>query len=422
MAEVLVTGIGLISSIGNDPDTVARNTRQLRHGIEHYDRFDDPKVPVNVLGTVKGFDTSSRDAEDWTYPESYRVSRDMLRSMCPHALYAYCAVCQALDNARLTRDAIIEPRTGLYTASPGSTRTLYHHLDQMLHHGVARCSPMGVVSSVVGTLSFNLVAHFKIEGSSCGFASACASSGHALGFAWDEIASGRQDRMIVVGGEDGDLENILPFAGMRALTTSSDPDSASRPFDKNRSGFVGTGGAVAIVLESAEAAKARNAEPYARFIGWGQASDGHNVAISHPEGSGLVRAMTNALSATGLEPKDVDYINAHAASTQIGDLSEARAMQDLFGQLGEAGPLISSTKALTGHGLSMASVLEAAICCLSLREGFTPGSAHITELDPGCAGLNILRETRPEAPGTVMSNSSGFGGANVSLLFRKLEA
>jgi len=420
MAEVHVTGVGFISSIGNDRATVAESARQLKHGIEPHAPFAEAKAPIKLLGTVKDFDTRSTDPEDWRFPNEYKVTREMLRSMCPHALYGYCALTQALADAGLTPGAISDPETGLYTASPGSPKTLHHHLNWMQQHGVMRSSPMGVVSSVVGTLTYNLVAQFKIQGVSSGFASACASSGHALGFAFDEIASGRQERMLVVGGEDGDLINILPFAAMRALTTSDDPDTASRPFDAKRSGFVGTGGAVAVVLESAEAAKTRSANSYARMLGWGQASDGHNVAISHPEGAGLVRAMRQALKCTGLSPADIDYINAHAASTQIGDLSEIRAMQTVFGEDAAANPAISSTKALTGHGLSMASVLEFGICLLAMRGGFTPGSAHIQNLDTAAEGLNIIRETLPQAPRTVMTNSSGFGGANVSLILQSV--
>jgi 3-oxoacyl-[acyl-carrier-protein] synthase-1 len=200
---------------------------------------------------------------------------------------------------------------------------------------------------------------------------------------------------------------------MRALSRSKDPATASRPFDVARDGFVGTGGSVVAILEAEEVAQARQASPYARMTGWGQASDGYNVAISHPEGEGLKRAMQQALKVSGNRPEDVDYLNAHATSTPIGDRSEMRALKAVFGT--QARLKVSSTKALTGHALSVASVMEVGFTALGMRQGFTPGSAHITELDPEAQGLNILQTTLPEAPAVALSNSSGFGGANVSI-------
>jgi 3-oxoacyl-[acyl-carrier-protein] synthase-1 len=333
-------------------------------------------------------------------------------------LYGHCALTQAIADAKLTPEEVSNLDTGLFTASAGSAMMLHYNLSRMEKLGVARSSPMGVVSSVVGTLSYNLVASFKILGSSCGFASACASSGHALGFAWEEIASGRQKRMLVVGGEDGNFETILPFAAMRALSLNPDPSTASRPFDMARDGFVGAGGAVAMVLESADEAARRDADVYCEMPGWGMASDGYNVAISHPEGSGLVQAMQLALRRSGLQPSEVDYINAHATSTPIGDTSEIRALKTVFGVNQPNSPAISSTKALTGHGLSLASILEAAFCALAIKHGFKPGSANIQNLDPEAEGLNIIRESINERPHVALSNSSGFGGANVALVFK----
>jgi 3-oxoacyl-[acyl-carrier-protein] synthase-1 len=263
------------------------------------------------------------------------------------------------------------------------------------------------------------VSHFKIKGASTGFSSACASSAHALGFAYDEIVLGRQKRMFVVGAEDGNVESILPFAGMRALSLQTDPSIASRPFDAGRDGFVGTGGATVVVLEGEEEVARRGAKVYCEVAGWGQASDGHNVAISHPEGAGLRLAIENAFKAADISPEAVDYVNAHATSTPIGDISEARALRAIFGNA-PTRPAISSTKALTGHGLSLAGAMEAGFCALAIREGFMPGSAHITNLDPACQGLNIIRATLPHRPNVVLSNSSGFGGANVAIIFRSV--
>lgn len=418
MPRVFITGLGFICSIGNDAPAVGRNLRELRHGFELYPPFQKPDVPCKVVGTIKGFDTDSVDPEDWKWPERYSIKRETLRTMAPHGLFAHCAFLQAIEDARLSEGDLSNPQTGLYAASGGSPMlTAYHH-DRMRRLGVARCSPLGIVSSIVGTLNFNLVAAFRILGSSCGFSSACASSAHAVGFAYDDISLGRQQRMFVVGAEDGNLDAILPFAGMRTLSLQTDPDLASRPFDAARDGFVGTGGAAVLVLESEEEVRRRGVSPYLEILGWGQASDGYNVAISHPEGAGSQTAMVRALQASGVEPGGIEYVNAHATSTLIGDISEARALRAVFG---EARPAVSSTKALTGHGLSLSGALECGFCALASRQGFTPGSAHISRLDPECEGLNIIRATRPSAPRTVLKNSSGFGGANVALVFRRCD-
>lgn len=411
---VVVTGLGFISSIGNSAAEVGASLRELRHGLAPYAPFAGDNVPVKLTGAVRGFDTTSHDPEDWTFPAGYTVKRDVLRGLAPHGLYAYCSVQQALADAGLAAGDIANPDTGLFTASSGSASMLHHHLGRMMSHGVMRCSPMGIVSSIAGTLSFNLVAAFKVRGASAGFVSACASSSHALGYAFDEIALGRQERMVVVGAEDGDLESVLPFAGMRALSTTADPELASCPFDTRRSGFTATGGAVTLILETEEAALARGAKIYAKFLGWGQASDGYSPAISHPEGVGLADAMSRCLKSSGISPAQVDYINAHATSTPIGDKSEIRAIKSVFAG---CAPAVSSTKGLTGHGLSMAGALEAALCCLALKENFVPGNAHLKSPDPEAAGLNLPVVTEARAVRTALSNSSGFGGANVALLF-----
>jgi 3-oxoacyl-[acyl-carrier-protein] synthase I len=417
MPKVFITGLGFITSIGNDLATVTDSLRQLRHGMVLFPPFQKPDIPIKVAAPIRDFETESSDQEDWTYPSRYTIRREVLRGLAPHGLYAYCAILQAIADARLTDEDISNPDTGLYAASGGSPHLLHQYLERMYRVGVMRCQPLGIVASVAGTVNFNLVSHFKIKGASTGFASACASSGHALGFAFDEIALGRQKRMFVVGAEDANFVSILPFAGMRALSTQTNPDIASRPFDVGRDGFVGTGGSTVLVLEGEEEVARRGAAPYCEVVGWGQASDGHNVAISHPDGVGLQTAMENALRRAGVPREAVDYVNAHATSTTIGDLSEARALQAVFGPTG-ARPAISSTKALTGHGLSLSSAMEAGFCALAIKEGFMPGSAHIDKLDPACGDLNIIRTTLERRPSLVLSNSSGFGGANVSVILR----
>ncbi len=251
----------------------------------------------------------------------------------------------------------------------------------------------------------------------CGFVSACASSSHALGYALDEIRLGRQKRVLVVGAEEVHAETVLPFGGMRALTPNPDPESASRPFDRRRDGFVSTGGAVALIVEEVQTARERSAPIYAELAGWGQAGDGHNVAMSHPEGRGLAEAMTRAFKDSGLTREQVDYINAHATSTPVGDRSEAVAIGKVY-EGSSRRPKVSSTKALTGHGLSMSGALETAICALAIRDGFIPGCAHLQEVDPACEHLDLPRETVSEKPAVVLNNSSGFGGSNVCIALR----
>ena len=420
MRKVYITGLGFITSIGNDATGVSESLRELRHGIVTYPPFQKADIPVKVAAPVRDFQTDTVEAEDWVIPARYSIKRDLLRGMAPHGVYAYCAMQQAVEDAKLSETDWSNPDTGLYAASGGSPFLLGHYLERMRKHGVMRCQPLGVVACISGTVNFNLVSHFKIKGASTGFSSACASSAHALGFAYDEIVLGRQKRMFVVGAEDGNVESILPFAGMRALSVQTDPSKASRPFDTARDGFVGTGGATVLVLESEEEVERRNARVYCEVAGWGQASDGHNVAISHPEGTGLRTAIAHALKYSELTPDVIDYVNAHATSTPIGDFSEIKALKSIFGHA-PTRPAISSTKALTGHGLSLAGAMEAGFCALAIKEGFIPGSANITTLDPACDGLNIIRATLPQRPNVVLSNSSGFGGANVCLVFKSVD-
>lgn len=418
--RVFITGIGVISSIGNDRAEVVSSLRELRHGFTAYPPLrDDPLCEVSLVGQPKGFEVDAIDCEDWVYPSEYKLRREVLRGLPPHGLYTFCAMRQAIEDARLDEGDISNADTGIFTSSGGSPRLMFHNLQRMRKVGPMRCPPTGIVSSIAGTLSFNLVAAFKILGSSCGFSSACASSGHAIGFAYDELAMGRQQRMFIAAGEDVNYESVVPFTGMRALSLQADPTRASCPFDKGRNGFVCSGGGVVLVLETEEAVARRGADPYAEILGWGQSSDGHNVAISHPEGHGLARAMELALRNSGLEREEVDYINAHATSTLIGDASEGKAIKAVFGSATQ-GPQVSSTKAITGHGLSLASALEAAIVALAMKEGFTPGSAHIREVDTVFEGLDVLRETVGTPPEVALSNSSGFGGANVTLALRRV--
>lgn len=413
----VITGLGFITSIGNDHASVRRSLRELRHGFEPHLFLGNPNLNIRLAGTIKGFSFPTQNWRDWTWPAEFDVDRELLRGLAPHGVYALCALQQALADAGLGRADVANSATGLFCASAGSPFLLGNFLNQMHATRGERGNPMGIVSSIAGTLNFNLAAHYKIAGAVCGFVSACASSSHALGYAMDEIRLGRQQRMLVVGAEDMTDESILPFASLRALSTSDNPTQASRPFDRRRDGFVGTGGAVALVVETAELARARGARIYAELAGWGQAGDGHSVAASHPEGAGLSEAMRRALADARVAPGDIDYVNAHATSTPAGDRSEALALHSVFTAAG-AHPPISSTKALTGHGLSLAGAMEAAFCALAVADGFIPGAAHLEEPDPVCEGLNLPRASLDAAPRLVLNNSSGFGGSNVCHVLR----
>lgn len=413
----VITGLGFITSIGNDRASVLHSLRELRHGFEPYDFLGNPRISVKVAGTIKGFSFPTPSSRDWRWPPAYPLEREFVRGLAPHGVFAGCALEQALADAGLARADLTDGTTGLFCASAGSPQLLASFVNQMHTVRGERGDPMGIVASIAGTLNFNLAAHYKIAGAVCGFVSACASSSHALGYAMDEIRLGRQQRMLVVGAEDMNAESILPFASLRALSTNPDPATASRPFDRRRDGFVGTGGATALVVESAALARRRGARIYAELIGWGQAGDGHSVAASHPEGAGLREAMRRALADARVAPAEIDYVNAHATSTPAGDRSEALALQAIFRD--GARPRVSSTKALTGHGLSLAGAMEAAFCALAIAEGFIPGAAHLEEPDPVCAGLDLPRTSLEVAPRLVLNNSSGFGGSNVCHVLRR---
>jgi len=416
--RVAVTGVGLITPIGNDRAAVAASLRSGRHGLAPVVFFDNPTLPVKVAGTVKGFDVGSPRWRDWSWPPEYEIPRETLRSLAPHGVYALCAVAQALRDARLAPAAIAgDDATGLFCASAGSAMLLYHELADLHAVRGERGNPLGVVSAVAGTLNFGLAAHFHITGAVCGFVSACASASHALGYACDEIRLGRLRRVIVVGAEELNAETLMPFAVMRALSPAADPVRASRPFDAGRDGFVGAGGAVALVLEEAGLAADRGVPVQAELAGWGQAADGYSVAMPLPGGDGLRRAMGRALADAGVAPADIDYVNAHATSTPAGDQAEALALRAVFGEAG-ARPRVSSTKGLTGHPLSLAGVMEAAFCVLAMTEGFMPGNPHLVTPDPACAGLDLPRATVAVRPRLVLNNSSGFGGSNVCHVLR----
>jgi len=419
MKRVVITGLGFITSIGNDQKTVLRSLRECRTGVELFSEFAGADCPVKLAGTIKGFQFPTSHFEDWTYPSEYQLTREQLRPMAPNSLYAFCAMQQAIQDARLSAELISQPTTGLLSASGGSPWLAHENLQTMLDRGVMRCPPMGIINSIPGSLYINLAALFKIKGATLGFSSACTSSAHAVGAAFDLIREGQHQIAFAVGAEDCNKYSLLPFACVRALTVQTDPKRSPCAFDVKRDGFAGTGGAAVLVLEELDHALRREAPIYAEMLGWGQASDGYNVLAPDPQGDGLRRAMEAALVRAGIAREEVDYINAHAPSTPFGDASEINALKHVFA----AGhvPQVSSTKSLTGHGLSLAGAMETAFCCLALKEKFIPVSAHITQLDPMCEGVPVVTKPVANHPRTVLKNSSGFGGTNVCLALRSWE-
>ncbi len=414
--RVLITGLGFITPIGNDRAAVTRSVRELKHGLKRVEWF--PTCPVKLAGIPDEFELEGVNHATWRWPARYAIPREAVRSMPPNSVFGYCAMAQALDDAGIEREELRDGRTGFFGASAGSPRMMAHHVNATAEARGEKVHPWAVTHSVAGTLNFNLASHFGIRGAVTGFVSACAASGHALGYAFDEIAWGRQERMIVVGAEEPTWEMLVPFSGLRALSRQTEPEKASRPFDVERDGFVGAGGGVAVVLEAEALAERRGAEKaYAELAGWGQAADGHSVAQSEPEGRGVEGAMRRALASAAVDASDLDYVSAHATSTVVGDRAEAKALRRV---LAESGAAVSGTKALTGHTLSMAGALSVAITAVAIRDGFVPGQAHLREADPECAGLNLPRETRDQDVRAAMCNCSGFGGSNVALVLRKV--
>jgi len=413
----MITGIGLITSIGNTLGAIVDRLAQLEHGFRPHVFLDNPNLPVKVAAPVGEFEFPSTDWRSWTWPDRYQIDRDLLRGLPPHGVFSVCALQDAVRDAGLTLADLSHERTGLYCASAGSPRLMCQNMEQMHRCKGERGNPLAVVSTISGTLNFNLAAWLGILGTNCGFVSACSSSTHALGYACDEIRLGRQDRMVVVGAEELSAESALPFASMRALSNNPDPDKVSRPFDVDRDGFVCTEGAAVLVLERDDLARDRSARPYGELRGWGQASDGFSRAQPHPEGDGLLRSMTKALVDARTEIKEIGYINAHATSTPGGDRAEATSIDRLLHSIPvDQRPPVSSIKALTGHGLSMTGTMETAMCLLSARNGFTPGCAHLENPDPACQDLFLPTESVRFSGDLILKNSSGFGGSNVSLI------
>jgi len=402
MRRVVVTGMGVVSCLGNTLAAVSASLRDGRSGICAVPEFAE----VGLRSQVAGVPQIDLGVE---------IDRKLKRFMGDAAGYAYVAMRDAIADAGLEAEAIHDPRFGVIAGSGGaSTRWQTETADLLRNRGVRKVGPYMVPRTMCSTVSANLATGFGIRGLSYSISAACATSAHCIGAAADLIRLGRQDVVFAGGGEELHWAMAAQFDAMGALSTAYNdtPAKAARPYDVGRDGFVIAGGGGMLVLEDYEHAKARGARIYAELVGYGVTSDGADMVA--PTGEGAVRCMQMALADVSVP---VDYLNTHGTATQAGDIVELEAVREVFGL--EMPPL-SSTKALTGHSLGAASVHEAIYSLLMLRDGFIAGSANIEQLDPRAEGYPIARQSREAALATVMSNSFGFGGTNASLVFARV--
>ncbi len=405
MRRVVITGMGLVSSLGNDLESVTRHLREGRSGI----RFNPTYAEVGMRSQVCGAVPLDMDA--------LNIDRKVKRFMGDAAAYAYLAMQQAIKDAGLNNAQVSHPRTGLIAGSGGASAfNQMEAMDILREKGIARVGPFRVPRTMSNTVSACLATPFRIKGLSYSIASACASSAHCIGQAMEQIRMGNQDIVFAGGGEEEHWSQSYLFDAMGALSSqhNDNPEKASRPYDTRRDGFVISAGGGMVVVEALDHALARGARIHAEIIGYGATSDGYDMVA--PSGEGGMRCMQQALARVE-EP--IDYINAHGTSTPVGDLAEMRAIRKVFGR---QMPPISSTKSLSGHALGAAGVHEAIYCMLMMRENFIAGSANIDNLDPELTDMPVLREARSGVKlNTVMSNSFGFGGTNATLVLKRWE-
>ncbi|GAA0247167.1 beta-ketoacyl-ACP synthase I [Rhodanobacter caeni] len=402
MRRVVVTGMGVVSCLGNDGATVSSALRDSRSGIRAVPEYAELGLRSHVAG-VPEIDLVAE------------IDRKLKRFMGDAAAYAYVSMRDAIADAGLSAEQVSHPRTGVIAGSGGgSPQWQIETGDLLRNRGVRKIGPYMVPRTMCSTVSATLATGFGILGLSYSISAACATSAHCIGAAADLIRHGAQDIVFAGGGEEVHWGMTSQFDAMGALSTSynATPESASRPYDVSRDGFVIAGGGGMLVLEEYEHARARGANILAELVGYGVTSDGGDMVA--PSGEGAVRCMQMALANVS---GPVDYLNTHGTSTPVGDVVELKAVREVFG---DAVPPLSSTKALTGHSLGAASVHEAIYSLLMLREGYVAASANITELDPQAEGFPIVRESRDAKLATVMSNSFGFGGTNGTLVFAKV--
>src|SRR5437016_2978158 len=405
MRRVVVTGMGIVSSIGNNTQEVLASLREARSGISRAEKYAELDFRCQVHGapTLNGEDA---------------IDRRAMRFLGAGAAWNHVAMEQAIRDAGLEQSDIVNERTGIIMGSGGpSTRTVVEAADIARTKGPKRVGPSAVPKAMSSTASATLATWFKIKGVNYSISSACATSNHCIGNAHEIIQLGKQDMIFAGGCEELDWTLSVLFDAMGAMSSkfNQTPDKASRAYDVDRDGFVIAGGAGVLVLEELDHAKARGARIYAEVAGYGATSDGHDMVA--PSGEGAVRCMTMALKDVKAR---VDYINPHATSTPIGDLKEIEAIREVFGK---KCPPISATKSLTGHSLGATGVQEAIYSILMMQNGFICESANIENLDPAFADIPIVRERRDNLQlGCVLSNSFGFGGTNASIVFKRLDA
>ncbi|HXT06751.1 MAG TPA: beta-ketoacyl-ACP synthase I [Roseiarcus sp.] len=407
MTRVVVTGMGVVSSIGNNTQEVLASLHSARSGISRADKYAD----LGFRSQVQGAPTLD--------PEGI-VDRRALRFEGGGAAWNHVAMEQAIRDGGLEASDVSNERTGIIMGSGGpSTRAIVEAADITRSKGPKRVGPYGVPKSMSSTASATLATWFKIKGVSYSISSACATSNHCIGAAYEHILYGKQDTMFAGGCEELDWTLSVLFDAMGAMSSryNETPEKASRAYDKNRDGFVISGGAGVLVLENLEHAKARGARILGEIVGYGATSDG--VDMVAPSGEGAARCMRQALANVKVP---IDYINPHATSTPVGDLKEIEAIRAVFGN-GETCPPISATKSLTGHSQGATGAHEAIYSLLMMQNGFICESANIEELDPAFADMPILRARRDNASlRAVLSNSFGFGGANATLVFKHVDA
>lgn len=406
MRRVVVTGMGIVSCIGNDLDTVRNSLRQGRSGI----RASADYVEYGLRSQISG-------RPDIDIDEA--IPRRARRFMGDAAAYAYIAMDQAITQAKLTPEQVANPRTGLIAGSGGaSTQNIVNAADTLRSRGVRKIGAFAVPKVMGSTASACLATPFGIKGINYSISSACATSAHCIGAAMEQIQLGKQDVVFAGGAEEEHWSLTMLFDAMGALSTqyNETPEKASRPFDKDRDGFVIAGGGGMLVLESLEHATARGANIIAELVGYGATSDGYDMVA--PSGEGAVRCVQQALDLAGIKDvSQIDYVNAHGTSTPAGDITELNALTEVFGS---ALPPVSSTKSLTGHSLGAAGVQEAIYSLLMLESGFIAGTANVENLDPEAQGRAVVTACQEDvALNTVLSNSFGFGGTNATLIFQR---
>ncbi|MBS0846787.1 beta-ketoacyl-ACP synthase I [Citrobacter sp. JGM124] len=406
MKRAVITGLGIVSSIGNNQQEVLASLREGRSGITFSQELKDSGMRSHVWGNVK-LDTTGL------------IDRKVVRFMSDASIYAYLSMEQAIQDAGLSTEAYQNnPRVGLIAGSGGgSPRFQVFGADAMRSpRGLKAVGPYVVTKAMGSGVSACLATPFKIHGVNYSISSACATSSHCIGSAVEQIQLGKQDIVFAGGGEELCWEMACEFDAMGALSTkfNESPEKASRTYDANRDGFVIAGGGGMVVVEELEHALARGAHIYAEIVGYGATSDGADMVA--PSGEGAVRCMKMAMH--GVDTP-IDYLNTHGTSTPVGDVKELGAIREVFG---DSSPAMSATKAMTGHSLGAAGVQEAIYSLLMLEHGFIAPSINIETLDEQAVGLNIVTEATDAPLKTVMSNSFGFGGTNATLVMRKLDA